>query len=163
MWQIQRIIVPVDYSDCSRAALEYGLRIADQVGGTVDVLHVSNVPPFLEDIPSFDLWSFPRTEPEMKAFLATIEIPESVHLNSRFEVGDPEQVILRLATAERYDLIVMGTHGRTGMSHLLIGSIAENIVRTAPCPVVTVRAATRQVWAVPVNRLAVDNTEQTLP
>jgi nucleotide-binding universal stress UspA family protein len=77
----------------------------------------------------------------MKGFLTEVPPPPGIWTSSRIECGDPLKTILKVASdpSDPYDMIVMGTHGRTGMSHLLLGSLAEAVVRRAPCPVLTVR------------------------
>ena len=75
----------------------------------------------------------------MAELLGRLE-PSELATESRIEAGEPVDVIVQLAEQTPYDLVVMGTHGRTGLSRVIIGSTAERVVRRAPCPVVTVRA-----------------------
>jgi nucleotide-binding universal stress UspA family protein len=76
---------------------------------------------------------------QMRAFIATL--PERSISHSEIISGNPAEAIVERARSEGYDLLVMGTHGRTGVQHLLVGSVAEKVVRLAPCPVLTVRVA----------------------
>ena len=143
-----RILVPTDFSAPSDAALEYARNVATQFGASLHLLHV------VED-------------PYRSAYAAEVYIPEVEGLRdelvsnaiSRLEdrlyqrdvtelrvkadavIGTPAWSIVEYAAANGIDLIVMGTHGRGGMAHLLMGSVAERVVRTAPCPVLTVRHA----------------------
>jgi len=147
MPKIGRILVPVDFSECSRAALDYATLLAERMGSTIDVLHVWEPPRFVG--PEFlirdpgekghPLLEAERVqvESEMAEFLSLAGQQGKVGV--RIESGKPFQTITRIAGAEDYDLIVMGTHGRSGLPHLLIGSVAERVVRTADCPVVTIR------------------------
>ena len=84
-----------------------------------------------------------RAEEEMDTFLLPLQQQARARVTERLVGGDPVEVILRLARDEPFDLIVMGTHGRAGLSHLLMGSVAEKVVRAASLPVLTVRAPRR--------------------
>ena len=72
--------------------------------------------------------------------LAVAKVNESLSVSPTVSVGKPAEEILRVAQEEAVDLIVMGTHGRTGLRHVLVGSVAETVMRIAPCPVFTVKA-----------------------
>jgi nucleotide-binding universal stress UspA family protein len=147
MFEVRRILVPVDFSECSMAALEQALFLARRFDASVDVIHVwQPVRPVWTVSYPFDvghecLTIFEQTEAgqHMKEFLARAE-QELPRARGRLESGDPYRTILQVAEDDGYDLLVMGTHGRTGMSHLLLGSLAEAVVRRAPCPVMTIRA-----------------------
>jgi nucleotide-binding universal stress UspA family protein len=146
MTELRRILVPVDFSACSRAALDYASFLAQRLGATVDVVHVWDAPPYLgpevllhipgETRLTLAQFAGARAQRDLEHFLASVEHPGVV--KGRVETGDPCDTILRLA-AEGYDLIVMGTHGRSGLAHVLLGSVAEKVVRRAPCPVLTIR------------------------
>lgn len=150
MTNIERILIPVDFSDCSREALGYGLFLAKHFGANVDLLHAwtapSYVSPYLavriettEDGPE-TLETVARREAaaQMAAILDGVEIPEGVELGTRIEFGIDSDVIQ--TTAKDYDLIVMGTHGRAGLPHFFMGSVAEKVIRSSVVPVVTVRS-----------------------
>jgi universal stress protein A len=142
---LKRILVPTDFSDKSKAALTYGVALAEEFGATLHVLHV------LETIAGAD----PLTQQldPRKAIEASIEATAWDELRRLFstedqtrlraelalEWGTPFVEIVRYARSRTIDLIAMGTHGRGGIQHLIIGSVAENVVRSAPCPVLTVR------------------------
>jgi universal stress protein A len=147
MFEVRRILAPVDFSACSRRALEYALGLAQKVDASVDVLHVWTLPaavPTTAGVKSAQgsgsLEAFARSEADrqMTEFLATVEAPAG---------GRAPRPIVRLGVeasaileaAKDYDLLVMGTSGRTGISRILLGSIAEQVVRKASCPVLTVR------------------------
>ncbi len=150
MREIRRILVPVDFSACSRAALENAAVLAERLGASIDVLHVWEPlhyvgPEFLVGEPGEAgdtlreaalTQAETEMELEMDEFLSGFRQRELFRV--RFESGEPHETIVKLATNERYDTIVMGTHGRSGLGHLPIGSVAEKVVRAAPCPVMTV-------------------------
>jgi universal stress protein A len=149
MYTVGKILVPVDFSACSRAALDYAAFLAARFGASIDVLHIWSPPraawgpPYPISVDHDRLVLFERTEAgrKMKEFLAHLEEEGGLQVRGRIESGDAYATILNVAAGDDYDLIVMGTHGRTGMTHLLLGSIAESVVRRAPCPVATIRAS----------------------
>lgn len=146
MSTIRRILVPVDFSECSRAAFDQAVEIGRRFEAEVDVLHVWEAPTFVPaDVVvaanANSLMELARTSAERD--LATFvndaaRRGKPVH-DSRSQSGHPVEVITNTAKSGSYDLIVLGTHGRTGLSRALIGSVAERVVRHAPCPVLTVR------------------------
>ena len=147
MRRIERILVPIDFSPCSRAALEHATLVSASFGATIDVLHVWEPPGFIpvdtmiiEGERERTLAEFARTRAGqlMEELLAAIE-SRGVPVRGRLASGPPVETILEMARHD-YDLIVMGTHGHTGLRHFLAGSVAEKVVRHAPCPVLTVRA-----------------------
>ena len=147
MPQIRRILVPVDFSDCSRLALEHAFDLAQAFGATVDALHVIEPVRYVQPgvivataeerrVP-IEQFAQEYYETEMAQFLA--EVPSDVKVQSRIEDGVPYDTIVHVAKDGGYDLIVLGTHGYTGLTHLVMGSVAERVVRMASCPVMTVR------------------------
>lgn len=142
---IQRILVPVDFSDFSRAAVDAAIDLGRRFGATVDLLHVWEPPPLRPDLMVWaeadgeTLWELARRNAgeQMRELCATL--PAGSIRHTEIVPGNPAEVIVERARAEGYDLIVVGTHGRTGVSHLLVGSVAEKVVRLAACPVLTVR------------------------
>jgi len=144
----KKILVPVDYSPSSKLALEWALVVADSMKASVHVLHTWEVPPYLR--PDLTVWSgeisetladHTRAEAEkgMHAFLAAMNVEKLPNVTSQVAPGAPYATILEIVKQQGFDLIAMGTHGRTGVAHLLLGSVAEKIVRHAPCPVLTIR------------------------
>jgi nucleotide-binding universal stress UspA family protein len=141
-----RILVPTDFSECARAAMNVALELARKLGGAVTLLHVYEIPVY----PLFDGGSV-ITPPSVAAEIVS-GVDDSLRrlrreAESSFEVpvelrsveGVAHQQIVRAASEGDYDLVVMGTHGRTGLSHLVAGSVAEKVVRTSARPVLTVR------------------------
>jgi len=147
---IARILVPVDFSECSGAAFTYACDLARKLDAKVTLLHVWDVP-FLWPSVGDTMVTVPTEEPMTVAQLvkkrATEEIarflndnaPRGVDVTARLEMGDPVRVVCDYAQKSNHDLVVMGTHGRTGLSRVLAGSVAENIVRHCSVPVLTVR------------------------
>jgi nucleotide-binding universal stress UspA family protein len=168
------ILVPVDFSTYAANALRYAIGIADRFASSIIVLHV--IPhettthavyqrlghrdlPFSGPLPP---QSTPAVPPEvaeevvvdlreqaytaLQAFLPARMAHHAVEL--RVLVGHPFERILETAVHEKVALIVLGTHGRTGLAHLIMGSVAERVVRLAPCPVLTVKTATADAQAV---------------
>ena len=128
---VRRILVPVDFSSCSRAALAFACSLGAALGASIDVLFVASNDgqPDGTAASGGELHQFVGTVPEGKA----LEIREHVvH-------GDARERIVTIAERDGFDLIVLGTHGRTGRTRSLAGSVAESVVRTASRPVVTVR------------------------
>lgn len=132
--KIRRILAPIDYSPGSLAALEQASWLGIRLGADVDVMHVVDQP---GSAPAQDL----------ESFVSLIERKEPIRLNVRIERGDPASVIVRVADTEGYDLVVMGTHGRTGVRRTVLGSVAEKVVRLSPIPVLTVRLAPARAHA----------------
>jgi universal stress protein A len=143
MATIQRILAPLDFSPGSWNSLDYAAAFGRSFGARVDVLHVW-APPLELEAGLLDsgqrLARFSATKygGEMRAALLHLGQSGVGEAQSLLELGDPCEAILRVAQ-EGYDLIIMGTHGRTGLKHLFLGSVAERVVRLAPCPVLTVR------------------------
>lgn len=127
MSHIQKILVPMDGSPASIAALAQAVRLAESLDAAVEVLHVK-ADDGLEN------------DDELEHAILAAKSKLGARLSWRTERGDPIGKILEAADEESAGLIVMGTHGRVGRLHALMGSVAESIVRNAPCPVLTVRA-----------------------
>ena len=135
---LKNILVPTDFGPAAEAALRYGRTLADTFGADLHVLHVMD----------HTLFTARFADP------ATIEAGVRRQLNDRLadveprrfsthavikKFDSPTDAIVRYAKAASIDLIVMGTHGHDGAAHMLMGSVAERVVRTAPCPVLVVR------------------------
>jgi universal stress protein A len=140
-----RILVPLDFSEQSTRALAYAKMLAGAFSASLELMHI--VPnPYISDgsglstaLPQSFLDNF---EQDARARLEAALTPAertSFSVQHVVRSGDPRLEIVEHARLAPVDLIVMGTHGRTGVSHLLLGSVAEQVIRTAPCPVVTVR------------------------
>jgi universal stress protein A len=153
MQAVNRILVPVESSSDARTVCDYALGLAEAFDAKGTVLHVR--PPaqpasrhtLIEPLASpWECSVEPaaaalRAESPADAAALIAVLPEQLHERFSVEVEQGEVVgtILEVAARDHADLIVIGTHGRTGVSHLLLGSVAERIVRRAACPVLTVR------------------------
>ena len=154
MTRIARILIPTDFSATSDAALAWAKTIAGQFGASVHLVHAFEDPftsaAFAAEIYSPLPLSLRQTlivETERR-LAERLPFEERARFNGTAEIvtGNPAKTIVEYAGTLDADLIVMGTHGRGGMAHLLLGSVAERVVRTATCPVLTIRqAATRPV------------------
>lgn len=146
MKKIEKILAPTDLSELSRLGLEYALELGRGWGSAVTVYHVADAAELgnykassLQDL----VEKHQRTVSQFLNqhfgdLLPLVEVKEKV------EIGSPAANILAAAERDGIDLIVMSTHGRTGLSHLLMGSVTEEIVRRAPCPVFSVHPPRRQ-------------------
>jgi nucleotide-binding universal stress UspA family protein len=142
---LKKIVVPQDFSEYSLHALKYAVTLAGLFNSELVVLHVVEPIVYPADF-SFGQVSIPAMEEEIRKHseeqlneLVTNEIPNSIKTTSIIKVGKPFIEIIDVAKAENADLIVISSHGRTGMDHVLFGSTADKVVRKAPCPVLTVR------------------------
>ena len=142
----KRILVPLDFSACSRTALAHALALAEKFHSTVDVLHVWEPPRYVGPdvmlhVPGDNksLADYVRDEARTELEKLLGELDESITVNSILEAGDARRRIIELTESGMYDLVVMGTHGRTGLTRFVLGSVAENVVRRSYCPVLTVR------------------------
>jgi nucleotide-binding universal stress UspA family protein len=161
--EVQNILVPIDYSDDAQHAVQWGASLAEKYGATLRLLHV--IPTAVEEVypeggglmsptPSYHEVRAPgrwtpqpiiidrvdTAQTELRDFAVT-HLQDAVPVQVHIAVGKPAEEIVRVAQEEGVDLVVMGTHGRTGVRHLLLGSVAEDVTRHAPCPVFTVRIA----------------------
>lgn len=158
--RIDRLLVAVDLSECSRAALNYAIELARRCGcSSMAVVHVLTTeslrvsikkrypftprttegPILLDDSELIDLIAEEREKSytTLQCFVPTAA--ESLNVALQVVIGDPFEGIIEAARAWRADLVVMGTHGRTGLQRVVMGSVAERVVRAAPCAVLTVK------------------------
>jgi len=141
---IKRILVPTDFSDPSHDALSLAMAFGVAFGGTLDLVHVALASAYLLP-PPIDLASIPFDMTKTLEQASTGLAREEATVRSAGLVcetatlfGRPDTEIVARATATKADLIVMGTHGRSGLSHALMGSVAERVVRHSPCPILIV-------------------------
>ena len=132
---IQKILFPTDFSPASNAALRYAVSLARQSDALLLVLHVElpSVPPLGTVAPPVD--HMDEEEEALVTLLTTVAEAGSKSVSHEFRKlrGDPAEEIVRVAQQEHVDLIVMATAGRTGLRRMLMGSVAEAVVRPAPC------------------------------
>lgn len=143
---LRHILVPTDFSDCSTAALRYGLALAERFDAHLHLLHSVQSPfdqPWAAEVYAVSQADFEKTAREDSDGQLARLLAESGRAATQVTcvttLGAPFLAIITYAKEAPIDLIVMGTHGRGAVAHLLIGSVAENVVRKAPCPVLTVR------------------------
>ncbi len=141
-FRLKRILVPVDFSDCSRKALQYAIPFARQFGGELTLLFVVQPYPSVPDIGPLDAESTQEAEEHLEAVCKTVD-PE-VPCKPVLRTGNPHLEIIDAAKELDIDLIIISTHGRSGLEHVLLGSTAEKVVRHAGCPVLIVREHERE-------------------
>ena len=151
MIALKNILVATDFSEPSEAALRYGAELARRFESSLHVLHVvddlaahpSSIPPVPDGMGGLQT----ELEEDARANLASlVSEPDRSALRARLQVlvsGSPAHAILSYARDEAIDLIVVGTHGRHGLAHFFLGSVAQHVSRAATCPVLTVRAHER--------------------
>ncbi len=149
MSSFKKILVPVDFSDCSAAALKHARTLAEKLGATLDVLHAYDIPTFVPphvvvmmgeiDAPLGE-HAERHAKEQLNVFLEKHGVTKESNVGRRTLMGPPALTLIEAAEEGNYDLIVMGTHGRTGLPRLVMGSTAEKVVRGAPCAVLTVRS-----------------------
>jgi universal stress protein A len=145
---LKTILVPCDFSDCSRAALEYATIFSKQADGTLVLLHVIEPiqPGFLiEGAVSRQTQGRMRERAghELAAWASRCAGGAKVG-RPLVKSGKPWEVIVSVASKTGADIILIGTHGYTGLKHAMLGSVAERVVRHAPCPVLTVRPKSKR-------------------
>jgi universal stress protein A len=143
MISLRRILAPVDFSDCSDKAVAYAAELADKLRAELTVLYV--VPDLTLAMPDA-VMPVPVATPDMDDLvksanesLTKLIADKKMAATGVVRIGSAAAEIVDAAKEAAIDLIVIGTHGRGGLAHLLLGSVAEKVVRSAPCPVLTVR------------------------
>lgn len=143
-----RILAPTDFSSHSHEALRYACGLAERFGAELHVIHVlSEIVPTGPDpllMPVMPPQFYAEDEQRAKEALKVEIRPEwgaPASLSTAVCWGAPAEAIVDYAAENKADLLVIATHGRTGLSHVLLGSVAERIVRESPCPVLTIRSA----------------------
>lgn len=153
MHPIRKILVPVDFSACSDEAVAYAAFLASKLSASIEIIHAWH-PPY--DLGPF-LGQLAITDPDTGEDRSLAEFVEEqardaldrmvarlaqrgLTVTGRLVEGTPKRAIVRCVQDGDYDLVVLGTHGRTGLAHVLMGSVAEWVLRHVNVPVVTVRA-----------------------
>lgn len=143
--RLSRILVPTDFSAGAEAALAWAMRLAELFGAQATILHVldpslgaiAGLPAHYASMPAYgELLETVRRESKIEMEKIAKRFPKS---KTFIREGSPRPVILDAATESGADLIVIGTHGRTGLAHAFFGSVAEHVVRHSRIPVLTVR------------------------
>jgi nucleotide-binding universal stress UspA family protein len=142
---IRKILLPTDFSPCSERAIEYSAALAKRLGTSVHLIHTLDGPTVargLWDPAVHDARRRDRAYHAAKGRLAEVAqrlLPLATAVSAEVREGDAAEEIIKAAVDYGCDLVVMATHGRTGLPHLVMGSVAEAVIREAPCPVLTVR------------------------
>lgn len=151
---IQKIILATDFSEASQDAIKYAKWISTSLAAELKILHVFEpsgwmVPSPYYYTPGFEEWvetSIENTRQKGREALETLAESFGEHTETIFIEGDPSKEIVRAAAEQNTDLLILGTHGYTGWNHLTLGSIAEYVVRHAPCPVLTIKPSGSNGW-----------------
>ncbi|MBW3600164.1 MAG: universal stress protein [Planctomycetes bacterium] len=134
-----KILFPTDFSHCSDSALPLATALARDTGAKLLIVHVEEPPLAYGGGEMYYGTPDPVTEDLRKMLQKVVPSDPAVAHEHHLVVGDPAVAVAELAKSEGVDFIVMGTHGRTGLRRLLMGSVAEAIVRRSPCPVLTMK------------------------
>lgn len=138
MWPVKIILHPSDFSEDSQRAFEFACQMAGSTGGKVMVLHVHQPDVVaMGDMPPIPVEIENEEESRHKLLAIHSSIPD-VAVEHLFLTGSAVECIISTAQTRHADLIVMGSHGRTGLKRLLLGSVADHVLRRAPCPVLVV-------------------------
>jgi nucleotide-binding universal stress UspA family protein len=144
---LNRILVPVDFSEHSKKALRFATTLASKFGARVSLIHVVEDPfvtgawqseAFVPNIPELLNDLIKAAEAQLHDFKKDLAKHGFV-VETAVITGKPARAIVEQAATGHFDLVVMGTHGRTGLAHAVMGSVAERVVQKAPCAVLTVR------------------------
>ena len=148
--ELHRILVPIDFSEHSKKALQYAIPFAEQFKASVDLLYVVEPTVYPADF-SFGQVGFPAIEDELRQrgseeleALIKREIGKRMQARSAVRTGKAFNEIDQYAQEESVDLIIIATHGHSGVEHVLFGSTAEKVIRHAPCPVLVVRLSEKE-------------------
>jgi nucleotide-binding universal stress UspA family protein len=145
-------LVPVDYSENSKPAVRLALELAQRFGSQIEFVHVWDRPSYVTDAVMVGHPGQQRSlveligenaERDMRDYVAGLNLPKDVKASHRLLSGEPASTLIKELETGNYDLVVVGTHGRTGLAHLLLGSVAEKLVRLSPIPVLTVPSRER--------------------
>ncbi len=143
--EINKILVPIDFSDYSKKAFNYALDFSKHFDSSITLIYVVEPQIYPADftmgqvaIPNVDSNLTEAAEKELKSLVESTEY-EKGKLDYKIRIGQPFHEIIETASELDTDLIIIATHGHTGVEHLLFGSTAEKVVRKAPCPVLTLR------------------------
>ena len=136
--KIRKILCPVDFSENSEHSIRYAVTLAETFDAELLLVHVVDSNKTVT-VPGDMIQQIDENYAERLENLAEEARETYNEVSIRLVFGTPFLEIIRLARAENANMIVMATHGRTGLAHMLIGSVAEKVVRMAPCPVLTVK------------------------
>ena len=141
---MQKILFPTDFSHAGDAALQFATSLARDTGATLLIVHVEEPPAAYGGGELYYGVPEPAHDELRRMLHEVVPVDPAVPYEHRLVTGDPANAIVNLAEMEGADLIIMGTHGRTGLTRLLMGSVAELVVRRSKCPVLTYRQPAQQ-------------------
>lgn len=153
MIKLKKILCPIDFSECSSYALSYAIDLSAKEHASLYLIHVieTHMSDIGDIVKQIDLLLDEKQIDNLRMRLINL-VPEdiriNIHIESIVQKGIPFIEIIRTAKDKQADLIVMGTHGRTGLEHILIGSVAQRVIQRAPCPVLSIRLP-KQVFSMP--------------
>ena len=137
VFKLKKILVPVDFSDCSKKALRYALPFSKQFGAKITLIHVMQYPAEFPEVMMTDVQTAREAEAELELLMQ--KLGGKVPFQTIVKIGIPRVEILKAADDSGADLIILSTHGRSGLARVFLGSTAEAVVRYAQCPVLVVR------------------------
>ena len=143
---VRRILVPIDFSESAAAVLDWAAHLAEEHGSRILLLHVYHLPVEFQQVEGAylppDFWSTVKNEAEQRLAAYAEDLKgRGLEVEALLREGYPATVIVEEAKSLEADLVVIGTHGLSGLKHMLLGSIAERVVQKAPCPVLTVKSS----------------------
>ncbi len=157
MEKIKKILAPTDFSDLSQVGVRYALNLAKSTGAEATVYHVITLGELMDSGKKMNeefrgyvphpLRNPLETYQRVLARFLKDHFPDhirQVSVREKVQVGVPHKSIVELAETDGSDLIVISTHGRTGLSHMLVGSVSEKVVRQAPCPVLSIHPQAKE-------------------
>jgi universal stress protein A len=143
MISLKKILCPIDHSDCSKEALKYAVSFAMKNEAKLYLLHIIDIRSFNDSVVAMSQQIPDEETLELLRIKLLDCIPEEIRDDMNVEAivvqGIPFAEIISTAREKDIDMIVIGSHGRTGLKHMMLGSVSEKVVRKAPCPVLTVR------------------------
>jgi nucleotide-binding universal stress UspA family protein len=151
MIRLAKLLVPTDFSEDSEQAARYAVELAKRFQAEIHCIHVVDIPADLLSTSAYYMTGpseafldqiRKESKKNLEAF-AKKNLEEGVQVRTAFLEGSPFVEIIRYAHNQEIDLVVIATHGRTGLRHVLFGSVAEKVVRKAPCPVLVVKRKER--------------------
>ena len=152
MFAVKKILCPSDASESANQALEVAIEVAEQYNAKLYGLQVVTEVPTLTDTgPPMSGLDIPKYEEELRKGaqealkeLVRGKVPDNIEVETFIEMGKAAEVIITFAKEKQIDLIVMATHGRSGLSHLLLGSVAEDVIRHSPVPTLIIPDKNRE-------------------
>ncbi len=160
-FQLKRVLVPVDFSACSLKALAYAIPFAKQFAAEMVLLYVVQpyIPvPEMTSVDTEEILAQMRRDGTGELEKLRLSITEDLNVRTVLRVGHPSREIVAAAEELNVDLILLSTHGRTGLGRMFLGSVAEHVTRYAKCPVLTVREREHEFVRIPSTSAGIQST-----